>query len=81
MHLTAQLLGGSGLEQGAWRLPQANPTAFADIDVVVQLAQQAERGGFDSVFFTDTPVLMPDLTTQKPGLWARPRGDPVGPGS
>lgn len=66
MHLTGQLLGGSGIEQGAWRLPQVDADAFIKIDVFVKLAQEAERGGFDSVFFTDTPALIGDISTNKP---------------
>ncbi|WP_280232687.1 LLM class flavin-dependent oxidoreductase [Nocardia cyriacigeorgica] len=59
LHLNAFLMS-VGHHEAAWRLPDSDPLAHIDIDHYVRLAQTAERGKFDSIFFADSPVLMGD---------------------
>ena len=59
LHLNA-FLNGVGHHEAAWRLPESDPHANVDIEHYVTLAQIAERGKFDSIFFADSPVLMGD---------------------
>ncbi|WP_431958423.1 LLM class flavin-dependent oxidoreductase [Nocardia lijiangensis] len=59
LHLNAFLMS-VGHHEAAWRLPESDPRADIDIDHYVRLAQTAERGKFDSIFFADSPVLMGD---------------------
>ncbi len=46
----------SGHHEAAWRLPQSNPFANADLAHWRHLAQVAERATFDSVFLADGPA-------------------------
>ena len=46
----------SGHHEAAWRLPQSNPFANADLAHWRHLAQVAERATFDSVFLADGPL-------------------------
>lgn len=62
MVLNAFLMS-TGHHEASWRLPESDPFAEADVDHYVNLAQIAERGKMDSVFFADSP-----------GLWATPDG-------
>ena len=59
MILNAFLMG-VGHHEAAWRLPQSDPTANSDVGHYQRLAQAAERGRLDSVFFADSPSLMTD---------------------
>lgn len=59
LHLNAFLMS-VGHHEAAWRLPESDPYAHIAIDHFVRLAQTAERGKFDSIFFADSPVLMGD---------------------
>lgn len=59
LHLNA-FLHSVGHHEAAWRLPESDPHANVSIDHYVNLAQIAERGKFDSIFFADSPVLMSD---------------------
>ncbi|RXZ82508.1 LLM class flavin-dependent oxidoreductase [Paenibacillaceae bacterium] len=43
----------TGHHAGSWRHPDARPELVNDIDYLIQLAQTAERGRFDSVFLAD----------------------------
>lgn len=56
LHLNAFLMS-SGHHEAAWRLAESDPYADYDVDHWVQLAQLAERGTMDSVFFADGPSL------------------------
>jgi len=56
MVLNAFLMS-TGHHEASWRLPESDPFAEADVDHFVRLAQIAERGKMDSVFFADGPVL------------------------
>ncbi|MGW5213431.1 NtaA/DmoA family FMN-dependent monooxygenase [Streptomyces sp. NPDC004051] len=66
MHLTVQLIGGTGIEQGAWRWPGDRANAFIDVDALVRAARTAERGKLDAIFFADTPAVTVDLATSSP---------------
>ncbi len=56
LHLNAFLMS-SGHHEAAWRLEESDPYADYDLEHWVGLAQLAERGTMDSVFFADGPSL------------------------
>jgi len=66
MQLAMQMGSGYGLDQGAWRMPNADPAAYTNIDLQVELAKIAERGKIQMIFFADTPVLSTDISNQPP---------------
>ena len=66
MQLAMQLGSGYGLDAGAWRMPGADPTAYTNMDVYVELAKIAERGKIQMLFMADTPTLSVDLSNQPP---------------
>ena len=66
LHLNA-FIHDIGHHEAAWRLPESDPFATTDIDFYVGVTQMAERAGFDSIFFADSP-----------GLAGDPRFRPVG---
>lgn len=57
LHLNAFLMG-VGHHEAAWRHPLSNPSRLAEVGHYQQLAQIAERGTFDSVFFADGVHIM-----------------------
>jgi len=56
LHLNA-FLRNIGLYEAAWRLPETRTSGITDIDHYIELAQIAERGKLDAIFFADHPVL------------------------
>jgi FMN-dependent oxidoreductase (nitrilotriacetate monooxygenase family) len=66
MQLVMQIGSGYGIEQGAWRMPNAEPTAYMNIDKLVEFAKIAERGKIQMIFFADTPALQVDINNQPP---------------
>jgi FMN-dependent oxidoreductase (nitrilotriacetate monooxygenase family) len=52
LHLNAFLMG-TGHHEAAWRLPESRPQDTLDARHYVGLAQEAERGKLDSIFFAD----------------------------
>ena len=52
LHLNAFLMA-PGHHDAAWRHPASQPHRVTDITYFQQLAQTAERGKFDSIFFAD----------------------------
>ena len=66
MQLVMQMGSGYGLDQGAWRMPNAVTDAYTNIDVQVELAKIAERGKIQMIFFADTPALTTDISNQPP---------------
>ena len=52
MHLNA-FLYGCGHHSAAWRHPDSRVEDLGDISYYEELAQLAERGKFDAVFFAD----------------------------
>ncbi|WP_067676962.1 LLM class flavin-dependent oxidoreductase [Nocardia miyunensis] len=59
LHLNAFLMS-TGHHEASWRLPGSDPLAHLDIEHYIRLAQTAERGKFDSIFFADSPVIQGD---------------------
>jgi FMN-dependent oxidoreductase (nitrilotriacetate monooxygenase family) len=53
LHLNAFLMG-TGHHEAAWRLPQSRPENTLTAEHYIELAQIAERGRLDSIFFADT---------------------------
>ncbi|MET0389859.1 MAG: LLM class flavin-dependent oxidoreductase [Polyangiales bacterium] len=70
LHLNAFLLT-VGHHEAAWRLPESGVTASWDLAHYVKLAQLAERGTFDSIFFADGPSLQGDVSYRPVG-WLDP---------
>ncbi|GAB6927901.1 NtaA/DmoA family FMN-dependent monooxygenase [Paenibacillus sp. JCM 10914] len=66
MQLVMQMGAGYGLDQGAWRMPGADPAALTDMDLYVEFARIAERGKIQMVFIADAPVLNADISFQPP---------------
>ncbi|MFC9354001.1 LLM class flavin-dependent oxidoreductase [Arthrobacter sp. NPDC057013] len=64
LHLNAFLMS-TGHHEASWRLPESNSHAGTDVAHFQRLAQTAERGKLDSIFFADSPVLHGDVT-QRP---------------
>jgi FMN-dependent oxidoreductase (nitrilotriacetate monooxygenase family) len=56
LHLNAFLMS-TGHHEASWRLEESNPFANTDVAHFQRLAQIAERGKLDSIFFADSPVL------------------------
>lgn len=56
LHLNAFLMS-TGHHEASWRLPESNSFAATDVKHFQRLAQTAERGKLDSIFFADSPVL------------------------
>lgn len=59
-HLNAFLMT-IGHHEAAWRAPGSSLTASWELQHHIELAQQAERGTFDSIFFGDGPALQGDV--------------------
>ena len=70
LHLNAFLMG-VGHHEAAWRAPDSSLSATWDVEHYVKLAQLAERGTFDSIFFADGPSLQGDLR-YRPVAWLDP---------
>lgn len=51
-------LMSTGHHEVSWRLPESDPAAHTDVAHWQRLAQIAERGKLDSIFFADIPALM-----------------------
>ncbi len=64
LHLNAFLMS-TGHHEASWRLPESDSYAGTDVTHFQRLAQTAERGKLDSIFFADSPVLHGDVT-QRP---------------
>lgn len=60
LHLNAFLMN-VGHHEAAWRHPRTNPGAVGALAHFAHLAQEAERGKLDSVFFADGLALWPNV--------------------
>lgn len=58
LHLNA-FLYQSGHHEAAWRHPSSQPERIGDIDFYREVAQTAERGRLDALFFADSPASDP----------------------
>ncbi|MET9550068.1 NtaA/DmoA family FMN-dependent monooxygenase [Streptomyces sp. NPDC006627] len=72
MIIGIQLAGTHGAHPGAWRMPQADPNGYADIDTAVRHAQVADRGGLQFIFVPDRPLLDADLSQGPPRFQMEP---------
>lgn len=54
-------LMSNGHHEAAWRLPESDAGANRDVAHFQRLAQVAERGRLDSVFFADSPSIMTNV--------------------
>jgi FMN-dependent oxidoreductase (nitrilotriacetate monooxygenase family) len=66
LHLNAFLMS-TGHHEASWRLAESDPYANTDVAHYQRLAQIAERGKLDSVFFADSPVLFSDVGRRPSG--------------
>ncbi|WP_330252985.1 LLM class flavin-dependent oxidoreductase [Nocardia sp. NBC_00565] len=66
LHLNAFLMS-TGHHEASWRLPESDPHSNTKIEHYVRLAQIAERGKLDSIFFADSPVLFGDTGRRPSG--------------
>ncbi|MEV8504850.1 LLM class flavin-dependent oxidoreductase [Actinoplanes sp. NPDC051475] len=67
LHLNAFLMG-VGHHEAAWRLPESDPYAAADVEHYKHLARIAERGKLDSLFLADGPVLWDQVERRPSGV-------------
>jgi len=51
----------SGFLPSAWRLPESDPRAFADVQHYIRVAQIAEAGKLDAVFLADNAAIVDQL--------------------
>ncbi|WP_318241348.1 LLM class flavin-dependent oxidoreductase [Cellulomonas avistercoris] len=67
LHLNAFLMS-TGHHEASWRLPESDPSyRSTDIAYLQRLAQTAERGHLDSIFFADGPALFRDVGRRPSG--------------
>ena len=65
LHLNAFLMN-VGHHEAAWRHPRSEPARGTDLEHYVQLAELAERGLLDSIFFADGLYAGPSLRFNAP---------------
>ena len=70
MHLNL-FVQSRGHHEAAWRHPKSSNLSLTDIQYSVEMAQRAEAGLFDSVFFADVLGLWNDVQTT-PFNWLEP---------
>jgi FMN-dependent oxidoreductase (nitrilotriacetate monooxygenase family) len=70
LHLVASLMT-PGHFRSAWRLPQADPNAYLDIDYFRGLARIADDVGLDAIFLGDGPAIGPEVAVN-PGTGIDP---------
>ncbi|MDF2554497.1 MAG: class flavin-dependent oxidoreductase [Microbacterium sp.] len=67
LHLNAFLMS-TGHHEASWRLPESDPSwTSSNIEHLRRLAQLAERGKLDSIFFADGPGLQSDVGRRPAG--------------
>lgn len=67
LHLNAFLMS-TGHHEASWRLPESDPSSVStNIAYLQRLAQTAERGRLDSIFFADGPALHRDIGRRPSG--------------
>ncbi|WP_374976873.1 LLM class flavin-dependent oxidoreductase [Microbacterium trichothecenolyticum] len=67
LHLNAFLMS-TGHHEASWRLPESDPSwTSTNIEHLRRLAQLAERGKLDSIFFADGPGLRSDVGRRPAG--------------
>ncbi|MEK4439277.1 NtaA/DmoA family FMN-dependent monooxygenase [Paenibacillus sp. FSL K6-2862] len=66
MILGVALTNNFGAHPAAWRMPHVDPGSYTNIDVAVEHARTAERGGLQFVFIADRLFLHGDLAVSNP---------------
>ncbi|MFC4403793.1 LLM class flavin-dependent oxidoreductase [Gracilibacillus xinjiangensis] len=66
------LLYGCGHHQAAWLMPDSSVERIGDISYYQSLAQLAERGYFDAVFFADNQSFAGKDSSNMPAFWFDP---------
>ncbi|KSZ56033.1 nitrilotriacetate monooxygenase [Rhodococcus pyridinivorans KG-16] len=66
MILGIALTNNFGAHPAAWRMPHVDPGSYTNIDVTVEYARMAERGGLQFVFIADRLFLHGDLAASHP---------------
>lgn len=66
------LLFGCGHHQAAWLMPDSSIERMGDISYYQSLAQLAERGYFDAVFFADNQSFPGKDSSEIPAFWFDP---------
>jgi FMN-dependent oxidoreductase (nitrilotriacetate monooxygenase family) len=70
MHINL-FIQSRGHHEAAWRHPKSSPLPLTDIRYIVELAQKAEAGCFDSIFLADVLGLWNDVEST-PFNWLEP---------
>ena len=70
MHINL-FIQGRGHHEAAWRHPKSSPLPLTEIGYIVDLAQKAEAGFFDSIFLADVLGLWNDVESA-PFNWLEP---------
>ncbi|RAZ79300.1 NtaA/DmoA family FMN-dependent monooxygenase [Planococcus halotolerans] len=66
------LLYGCGHHQAAWLMPDSSVECIGEISYYQSLAQLAETGYFDAVFFADNQSFLANTPTEMPAFWLDP---------
>ncbi|WP_067724684.1 LLM class flavin-dependent oxidoreductase [Oceanobacillus damuensis] len=66
------LLYGCGHHQAAWLMPDSSVERIGDISYYQSLAQLAEKGYFDAVFFADNQSFQGKDSSDMPAFWFDP---------
>src|SRR5690625_951033 len=66
------LLYGCGHHQAAWLMPNSSVERIGDISYYQSLAQLAEKGYFDAVFFADNQSFPAKYSSDMPAFWFDP---------
>src|SRR5690625_7367106 len=66
------LLYGCGHHQAAWLMPDSSVERIGDISYYQSLAQLAEKGYFDAVFFADNQSFPAKYSSDMPAFWFDP---------
>src|SRR5690625_1845111 len=66
------LLYGCGHHQAAWLMPNSSVERIGDISYYQSLAQLAEKGCFDAVFFADNQSFPAKYSSDMPAFWFDP---------
>lgn len=66
------LLYGCGHHQAAWLMPDSSVECIGEISYYQSLAQSAENGYFDAVFFADNQSFPANDSNEMPAFWLDP---------
>lgn len=66
------LVYGCGHHQAAWLMPNSSVNRVGEIEYYQSLAQLAEKGCFDAVFFADSQSFLAQEPNEIPAFWFDP---------